>query len=173
MAPDELTLVKAEELLAKQQQSEEPLGIHPDTQKPIFVKQGRFGPYVQMGAADDEEKKNASLLRGMTVESLDLATAVKLLSLPRDLGPHPEDGEPVIATQGRFGPFLKHGSDSRSLPAGSNLLEITLEEALAILAQPKAPGRGRGVAAPPLKQFDESPVTGRRLSFAMDAMDFM
>ncbi|MCU0716452.1 MAG: type I DNA topoisomerase [Pirellula sp.] len=163
MAPDELTLVKAEELLAKQQQSEEPLGIHPDTQKPIFVKQGRFGPYVQMGAADDEEKKNASLLRGMTVESLDLATAVKLLSLPRDLGPHPEDGEPVIATQGRFGPFLKHGSDSRSLPAGSNLLEITLEEALAILAQPKAPGRGRGVAAPPLKQFDESPVTGKKI----------
>lgn len=163
MAPDELTLSKAEELLAKQQQSEEPLGIHPETQKPIFVKQGRFGPYVQMGAADDEEKKNASLLRGMTVESLDLATAVKLLSLPRDLGPHPEDGEPVIATQGRFGPFLKHGSDSRSLPAGSNLLEITLEEALAILAQPKALGRGRGVAAPPLKQFDESPTTGKKI----------
>ncbi|AMV32391.1 DNA topoisomerase 1 [Pirellula sp. SH-Sr6A] len=163
MAPDELTLDKAEELLAKQQQSEEPLGIHPETQKPIYIKQGRFGPYVQMGAADDEEKKNASLLRGMTVETLDLATAVKLLSLPRDLGPHPEDGEPVIATQGRFGPFLKHGSDSRSLPAGSNLLEITLDEALAILAQPKAPGRGRGVAAAPLKQLDESPVTGKKI----------
>lgn len=162
LPPDELTLEKAEELLQKQQMGEEPLGIHPETQKPIFVKQGRFGPYVQMGAADDEEKKNASLLRGMTVEALDLEMAVKLLSLPRTLGEHPADGEPVIATQGRFGPFLKHGSESRSLPPGASLLEITLEEALAILAQPKAAGRGRA-AATPLKVYDESPVTGNKI----------
>jgi len=163
MAPDELTIERAEELLAKQQLSEEPLGFHPETNKPIYIKQGRFGPYVQMGAPDDEEKKNASLLKGMSVESIDLPTALKLLSLPRNLGNHPSDGEPVIATQGRFGPFLKHGSESRSIPAGISLLEVTLDEAIAILAQPKAAGRGRGVAAPPLKTFEDSPVTGKKV----------
>lgn len=163
MAPDELTIERAEELLAKQQLSEEPLGFHPETNKPIYIKQGRFGPYVQMGAPDDEEKKNASLLKGMSVESIDLPTALKLLSLPRHLGNHPSDGEPVIATQGRFGPFLKHGSESRSIPAGISLLEVTLDEAIAILAQPKAAGRGRGVAAPPLKTFEDSPVTGKKV----------
>jgi DNA topoisomerase-1 len=163
LAPDELTFQYAEELLAKQQISEEPLGMHPELLKPIYIKQGRFGPYVQLGAPEDEEKKNASLLKGMSVETLDLETAVKLLSLPRDLGKHPTDGEPVIATQGRFGPFLKHGSDSRSLPAGIGLLEITLEQALEILAQPKAAGRGRGVATPPLKTMEESPVTGKKI----------
>ncbi len=162
LPPDELTFQKAEELLEKQQLGEEPLGIHPETQKPIYVKQGRFGPYVQMGGAEDEEKKNASLLRGMSVEALDLETAIKLLSLPRTLGPHPEDGEAVIATQGRFGPFLKHGTNSRSLPANLSLLEITLDEALEILKQPKAAGRGRA-AATPLKVFDESPVTGSKV----------
>lgn len=163
MAPDELTVSIAEELLEKQQISEEPLGYHPENQKPIYIKQGRFGPYVQMGLPDDEEKKNASLLRGMSPESLDLATAVQLLSLPRTLGVHPDSGEPIVATQGRFGPFLKHGAESRSLPADVSLLTVTLEEALAILAQPKAAGRGRGVAAAPLKTFDESPVTGKKI----------
>jgi DNA topoisomerase-1 len=138
------------------------LGYHPDLNKPIFVKQGRFGPYVQMGTADDEEKKNASLPKGVSADSITLELAVKLLSLPRNLGNHPDDGEPVIATQGRFGPFIKHGNDSRSLGPGQDLLEITLEEALAILAQPKAVrGKGRGVAAPPLKSLDPSPVTGK------------
>lgn len=137
--------------------------MHPESLKPIYIKQGRFGPYVQLGAPDDEEKKNASLLKGMSVETLDLETAVKLLSLPRDLGKHPTDGEPVVATQGRFGPYLKHGSDSRSLPAGVGLLEITLEQALEILAQPKAAGRGRGAATPALKTMDESPVTGKKI----------
>jgi len=116
-----------------------------------------------LGGPDDEEKKNASLLKGMSVETLDLETAVKLLSLPRDLGKHPTDGEPVVATQGRFGPYLKHGSDSRSLPAGVGLLEITLDQALEILAQPKAAGRGRGAATPALKTMDESPVTGKKI----------
>lgn len=165
MPPDELTLTTALELLAKQERGEQPLGFHPESNKPIYVKQGRFGPYVQLGAADDEEKKNASLLKGMTVETLDLETAVKLLTLPRTLGNHPEDGEPIIATQGRFGPFIKHGTDSRSLGPDHHLLEITLEDALALLAQPKAQrGRGRGVAAPPLKEFDASPVTGNKIA---------
>jgi DNA topoisomerase-1 len=162
MPPDELTLAVAIELLEKQERGEQPLGYHPDLNKPIYIKQGRFGPYVQMGAADDEDKKNASLPKGVDVENVTLDLAVKLLSLPRTLGNHPDDGEPVIATQGRFGPFIKYGSESRSLGPGQDLLEITLEEALALLAQPKAArGRGRGVAAPPIKSFDPSPVTGK------------
>ena len=116
-----------------------------------------------MGEADDEEKKNASLLKGMSPETLDLETAVKLLSLPRTLGMHPESGEPIVATQGRFGPFIKHGTDSRSLGPDHNLMEITLDEAIALLAQPKAAGRGRAAAAPPLKEFDASPVTGNKI----------
>jgi DNA topoisomerase-1 len=115
-----------------------------------------------LGTNDDEEKKNASLPKGVSPENVNLDLAVKLLSLPRELGLHPTDSQPVIATQGRFGPFLKHGSDSRSIPAEYSLLEITLEQALEVLAQPKAMrGRGRGVAAPPLKTLEASPVTGK------------
>jgi DNA topoisomerase-1 len=162
MPPDELTLEVALELLEKQERAEQPLGYHPTSNKPIYIKQGRFGPYVQMGANDDEEKKNSSLPKGVAPEAMTLDLAVKLLSLPRNLGNHPEDGEPIIATQGRFGPFLKHGSDSRSIPAEYPLLEITLEQALLVLAQPKPTrGQGRGVAAPPLKTLAASPATGK------------
>jgi DNA topoisomerase-1 len=164
MPPDELTLAMAIELLDKHQKAEEPLGYHPITGKPIYIKQGRFGPYVQLGANDDEEKKNASLPKGVSPENVNLDLAVKLLSLPRELGAHPVDGQMVIATQGRFGPFLKHGDESRSIPATYSLLEITLEQALEVLAQPKAlRGAGRGVAAPPLKTLDPSPVTGKAI----------
>jgi DNA topoisomerase I len=162
MPPDELTLTLASELLDKHQKAEEPLGMHPVSGKPIYIKQGRFGPYVQLGTNDDEEKKNASLPKGVAPENVNVDLAVKLLSLPRELGNHPTDGQPVIATQGRFGPFLKHGSESRSIPAEYPLLEITLEQALEVLAQPKVlRGGGRGVAAPPLKTFEASPVTGK------------
>ena len=164
MPPDELTLSMAIELLDKHQKAEEPLGYHPVSGKPIYIKQGRFGPYVQLGANDDEEKKNASLPKGVSPENVNLDLAVKLLSLPRELGVHPVDGQVVIATQGRFGPFLKHGDESRSIPATYSLLEITLEQALEVLAQPKAlRGAGRGVAAPPLKTFDPSPATGKAI----------
>lgn len=162
MPPDELTLDLAIDLLDKQQKAEEPLGHHPVSGKPIYIKQGRFGPYVQLGANDDEEKKNASLPKGVAPESVNIDLAVKLLSLPRELGLHPVDGQVVIATQGRFGPFLKHGNESRSIPAEYSLLEITLEQAVEVLAQPKAMrGRGRGAAAPPMKTFDPSPDTGK------------
>ncbi len=87
LAPDELTLEKAVELLDRGQQIDEPLGICPDTHKPVFVKQGRFGPYVQLGTTDDEDKKNASLLRGMEVSDVDLQTALQLLSLAQNTRP--------------------------------------------------------------------------------------
>jgi len=160
--PDELTLETALEMLARGQREDEPLGRCPETGKPVYLKTGRFGPYVQLGAADDKEKKNASLPKGMSPEDVDVETALKLLSLPRTLGAHPQSGDPVIAQSGRFGPFVKCGEETRSLPEELTPLDITLEQALALLAQPKV-GRGRRSSAPkePLKVFDVSPVTGQ------------
>ncbi|MEZ6098321.1 MAG: type I DNA topoisomerase [Pirellulaceae bacterium] len=159
LAPDELTLTAALEMLDKAAMGDQPLGYCPDTGKPIFLKEGRFGPYVQMGTTDDEEKpKNASLLRGMTPADVTLEVALKLLSLPRTLGQHPENGEDVVSQNGRFGPYIKCGTETRSLPAGVSPIEVTLSEALALLAQPKQT-RGRGAAKEPLKTFENSPVT--------------
>ena len=158
MAPDELTLTRALELLEQSSVDDEPLGICPDTHKPIFLKVGRFGPYVQRGTPEDEEKpKNASLLKGMTTEDIDLATAIKLLTLPRDLGEHPEMKESIVAQNGRFGPYIKCGKETRSLPADLSPLDVTFEKAIELLAQPKT--RGRGAAKEPLKVFEPSPVT--------------
>jgi len=163
LPPDELTYEKADELLSQSQQSDEPLGVCPETGKPVFLKVGRFGPYVQRGTPDDEDKpKNASLLRGMTPEDIDLETALKLLSIPRDLGPHPESGESVVVYNGRFGPYVKCKDETRSLPSGVSPLEVTLEEALALLAQPKS-ARGRGAKREPVREFDTSPVTGNKV----------
>ena len=158
--PDEITLSKALELLDKAELGDEPLGICPDTHKPVFVKTGRFGPYVQRGTPDDDEKpQNASLLKGMDPESIDLETALKLLSLPRVVGRHPESNEEVMAHNGRYGPYVKCGDETRSLPDDVSPLDVTLEQALEVLAQPKR-GRGRSRAKEPIKTFDESPVTG-------------
>jgi DNA topoisomerase-1 len=160
MAPDELTVQVALELLEKASLSEEPLGICPDTHRPVFLKIGRFGPYVQRGTAEDDEKpQNASLLKGMTPEQIDLAMALKLLSLPRTLGVHPQTGEDVVAHNGRYGPYIKSGAETRSLPGGLSPLDVTLGQALELLAQPKAGRRGGGRSREPLKVFDASPVT--------------
>jgi DNA topoisomerase-1 len=131
----------------------------------VYLKVGRFGPYVQLGSPEDEEKpKNASLLKGMNPADIDLPTALKLLSLPRNLGNRPETGEPVMAYNGRFGPYVKSGEDTRSLPADISPLDVTLEQALHLLAQPKTHGRGRAAAKrEPLKVFDASPVTGQKV----------
>jgi DNA topoisomerase-1 len=163
--PDEVTLEVALGLLDQAQQGEEPLGMCPDTGKPVYLKVGRFGPYVQRGSMEDEDKpQNASLLKGMEPKDVDLATALKLLSLPRNLGDHPQQGKPVMAYNGRFGPYVKCGEETRSLPAGLSPLEVTLEQALALLAQPKVHGRGRAAAKrEPLKVFDASPVTGQKV----------
>jgi DNA topoisomerase-1 len=116
---------------------------------------------VQRGTPEDEEKpQNASLLRGMKPEDVDLQTALKLLSLPRTLGNHPQNGEPIVAHNGRFGPYVKWGEETRSLPSGVSPIEVTLNEALALLAQPKSRGRQAAAKREPLKVFDKSPVTG-------------
>ena len=163
LAPDEVTLEKAIELLEGAAKGEEPLGYDPESGKPIFVKNGRFGPYVQLGAAGDGEKpKNASLMKGMSVQDVNLDVALKLLSLPRTLGEHPETKEPVIARDGRFGPYIQCGSETRSLTGGLSPIDVTFEQALELLAQPKTNARGaRGPAVKkePIKVFDASPVT--------------
>ena len=160
MAPDEITLEKAMELLAGAAKSEEPLGHEPETGKPIYIKNGRFGPYIQLGDNDDEEKRNASIIKTINPAEVTLDVALKLLSLPRTLGDHPELGEPVVARDGRFGPYVQCGKETRSL-AGVSPLDVTFEEALALLAQPKVNARGRAAAKrEPIKTFENSPVTG-------------
>jgi DNA topoisomerase I len=153
-------------MLNKAEQGDQPLGTCPTTGKPVFVKIGRFGPYVQRGVGSDDEKpQNASLLKGMEPEHVDLETALKLLSLPRVLGDHPQNGEPVVAHNGRYGPYVKCGEETRSLPDGVSPLDVTLDQAVYILAQPKT-RRGGGAAGStatkePLKVFEASPVTSQ------------
>ena len=161
LPPDEMTLEKAMELLDQASAAQEPLGICPDTQRPVYLKQGRFGPYVQRGAPEDEERKNASLLPGMSPADVTFEVALKLLSLPRTLGEHPQTHEPIVAQNGKFGPYIKAGTETRSLPREVSPVDVTLEQALELLAQPKARGRGRAAPREPLKTFDPSPVTGQ------------
>ena len=164
IAPDELTVEKCLELLSQAQQAEEPLGYDPDSGKPVFVKVGRFGPYVQRGTSDDEEKpQNASLLKGMTPDQIDLPMALKLLSLPRELGKHPQTGAEVVAHNGRFGPYVKCGEETRSLPAEVSPIDVTLDQAIELLAQPKAQRRGFGVKREPLKVFEPSPANPQKI----------
>jgi DNA topoisomerase-1 len=162
--PDEVTLALAKQLLEQAGKAEEPLGICPDTHKPVYLKVGRFGPYVQRGTPEDEEKpQNASLMKGMKPEDVDLAMALKLLTLPRNLGNHPQLSQPVMAFNGRFGPYVKCGDETRSLPADVSPLDVTLEKAVELLAQPKTRGRGAAAKKEPLKVFDESPVTNNKV----------
>ncbi len=164
MAPDELTVETALELLSQAAQAEEPLGHDPETGKPVYLKVGRFGPYVQRGTPEDEEKpKNASLLKGMKPEDVTLEVALRLLSIPRELGAHPTSGEPIVAYNGRFGPYVKSGDETRSLPAGLSPIDVTLEQAIELLAQPKAARRGFGAPREPLRVLDESPVTKQKI----------
>ena len=154
IAPDELTPARAEEILAQGNQEHE-LGSDPETGRTIAVRSGRYGPYVTEVVEGDEKPRTASLFKTMSPETVTLDEALKLLTLPRSLGE--SDGEEVLAANGRYGPYVKRGKESRSLESEEQLFSITLDEALAKLAEPKQ--RGRRAAAPPLKELGDDPVS--------------
>ncbi|EWT03634.1 DNA topoisomerase I [Intrasporangium oryzae NRRL B-24470] len=180
VAPDEMTPAKARELLEVAADDGRVLGRDPETGREIVARAGRYGPYVtevieDEGAGETSETdakprarktakaakakpRTASLFKDMDLASLDLETALKLLSLPRVVGVDGE-GIEITAQNGRYGPYLKKGTDSRSLQTEQQLFDITLDEALAIYAQPKQ--RGRAAAAPPLKELGADPVSGK------------
>ncbi|MEP6464109.1 MAG: type I DNA topoisomerase [Frankiaceae bacterium] len=162
LAPDELTLAKAEELLSAPS-GERELGPHPETGEPIVAKAGRFGPYVTTvpaGSPKSKEKpRTGSLFASMTLDTVTLDDAVRLLTLPRVLGQSP-DGVEITAQNGRYGPYVKKDSDSRSLESEDQLFTVTLDEALALFAQPKPRRGARAADAPPLKELGPDPVSG-------------
>ena len=161
LAPDEVTAAAAEELLAKPAEGRE-LGAHPETGRPILVRNGRYGPYVieELDEGSEEKPRTASLLPSMSPETITLEEAVRLLELPRVIGVDPADGEEVVAMNGRYGPFIRKGEETRSLESEDQLFSITLEQALDVLAQPKT-RRARGAAKPPLRDLGADPASGR------------
>jgi DNA topoisomerase-1 len=162
VAPDELTAGRAEELLAQPAGAERPLGAHPETGRELVVRVGRYGPYVTEVLPDgaDEKPRTSSLFASMSPETVTLDDAISLLSLPRTL--EGSDGEEIVVSNGRYGPFVKKGSETRSLENEAQLLTLTTEEAESILAQPKQ-RRGRGAPKPPLKELGPDPASGKPL----------
>ena len=162
LAPDELTAEKAEELLS-QPSGERELGEDPETGLAIVAKSGRYGPYVTEVLPEDAPKsakpRTGSLLKSMSLDTVTLEDALRLISLPRVVGVDPADGVEITAQNGRYGPYLLKAKDSRSLPTEESIFTCTLDEALALYAQPK---QRRGAAsAPPLKELGDDPVSGR------------
>jgi DNA topoisomerase-1 len=167
LPPDELTLEKAKELFANPAGEEIELGVHPESGLHVVAKNGRFGPYVTEVLPEDAPQssnkgkakpRTGSLFKSMSLDTITLDDAVRLLSLPRVVG-EDADGVEITAQNGRYGPYLKKGTDSRSLTSEEQLFTVTLDEALAIYAQPKQ--RGRAAAAPPLKELGNDPVSGQ------------
>jgi DNA topoisomerase-1 len=178
LTPDELTLDVAEDLFSTPQEGRT-LGVDPETGHEIVAKDGRYGPYVtevlpkpddEDGAAGQPAKKGkkptgpkprtGSLLRSMDLQTVTLEDALKLLSLPRVVGIDPDSKEEITAQNGRYGPYLKRGTDSRSLATEDQIFEVTLEEALKLYAEPKRRGR-QGAAAPPLRELGNDPASGK------------
>jgi DNA topoisomerase-1 len=159
--PDSLSVARALELLSAPSNDRE-LGLDDETGQTIFLKAGRYGPYVQVGEMTDskDKPKTASLLTTMSPEGVTLADAKRLLSLPRVVGVHPE-GDAIVAQNGRYGPYITWRKETRSLGDEEQIFTIDLDSALALLAQPKA--RGRRAAAGPLKELGEDPVTKRHV----------
>ena len=159
--PDSLTVAHALELLAAPSSDRE-LGVD-EAGQAILLKAGRYGPYVQVGEVSDpkDKPKTASLFSSMSPESVTLDDALRLLSLPRNVGQHPDDAGPVLAQNGRYGPYLTWGKETRSLESEDQIFTIDLPAALALLAQPKQ--RGRRAAAGPLRDLGEDAVTKRNV----------
>jgi DNA topoisomerase-1 len=165
IAPDELTVERALALLEQAAQGDRELGEDPGTNKPVYLKTGRFGPYVQLGDPELTPKGNvkkggkpkmASLWPDMSMDTISLDEALMLLSFPREVGKHPETGEVITAQDGRYGPYIKMGTESRSLADHSKLPSVTLEEAVELFKQPSRRGGGRGRASV-LKELGKHP----------------
>jgi DNA topoisomerase-1 len=176
LTPDELTLELAERLFATPQEGRV-LGIDPETGHEIVARDGRYGPFVTEVLPDEAEDgepakkgkkpngpkpRTASLLRSMDLETVTLDDALKLLSLPRVVGVDPNTGEEITAQNGRYGPYLKRGNDSRSLASEDQLFTVTLDEALKIYSEPKRRA-GQGASAPPLRELGIDPATGKQM----------
>lgn len=180
LAPDELTVAKARELLETQPEGDQVLGTDPVAGTPIVARNGRYGPYVTEILPDPEidtslsaaaqkralaavpKPRTASLFKSMSLQSVTLDDALMLLSLPRVVGVDPETGTEITAQNGRYGPYLKKGTDSRTLASEEALFTTTLDEALAIYAQPK---RGRGAtSAPPLRELGDDPTSEKPIT---------
>lgn len=141
MYPSDITVAKLEQLIKLSQEEDKPLGVHPEEGLPVFLLSGRYGPYVQLGEITEENKKpkRVSLLKGMTPETVDFETALSLLTLPRNLGEHPEDGKVVKAGVGRFGPYVVHDGKFKSIPKDDDVLTVELDRAVELLAMKAAP----------------------------------
>ena len=161
LTPDQLTTEKAVELANAPEVENRVLGPDPITGKDIIVKDGRYGPYVTLVDEENPKPKTASLFKSMSPATVTYEEAVKLLSLPREVGIDPETQTMITAQNGKFGPYLKRGTDSRSLDTEEQILEITLEQAIEIYKQPKY--RGRRTAATPLKEFGEDPASNLKV----------
>ncbi len=161
LAPDELTPERLNQLLSSPS-GDRLLGTDPSSGKTVLARTGRFGPYVQLGESggeDGDKPRTSSLFRRMSLETVTLEEAMKLLSLPRSLGVDPATGEEVTASNGRYGPYLKRGTETRSLESEDRLLEIELDEALELLATPR-PGRF-GQRTVPLRELGVDPGSGQ------------
>ena len=176
LAPDELTAAKARELIEAPVVGDRVLGVDPESGREIVAKDGRYGPYVtevlpesvDEPVAEGEKKpkkkapavkpRTASLFKSMDPQTVDLETALKLLSLPRVVGVDPADEVEITTQNGRYGPYLKKGTDSRSLESEDQIFSLTLDQALEILAQPKYGARRPSSA---LKEFDADPESGK------------
>jgi DNA topoisomerase-1 len=153
VAPADLTVDRALELVRTKAEGPRGLGVDPKTGQQVYAIHGRYGAYVQLGEMPEigpkvkgkravAKPKRASLQAGMTDGTVTLSDALRLLSLPRELGPHPDDGEPIVTNLGRFGPYVKHGDEFRSLESENDVFAISFDAALALLRAPK-PSRRR------------------------------
>ena len=161
LTPEDLTVTKAVELL-NAPSNDEPIGMLDNL--PVYVKSGRYGPYIQLGDRSDDKDaplpKTASLFPEMKPAEVTMEVATKLLSLPRVIGVDPSDGVEITAQSGRYGPYITKAKDSRTLASHDEIFTITIEQALALLAEPRKFGR-RGPAKPPLREFGNDPISTR------------
>ncbi|HUO45577.1 MAG TPA: type I DNA topoisomerase [Acidimicrobiia bacterium] len=167
LAPDELTIEKAIELIEEKPAGDKILGTDPDSGLVVLARNGRYGPYVQLGETGAKEKpKTSSLLKGMTVDELSLDMALRLLTLPRTVGVDPEKETEILAQNGRYGPYLSRGEERRSLEAEEHLFSITLDEALELFQQPpRRRGQASSTSVPaPAREIGLDPVSGKAVT---------